>query len=95
MVASFEKTEANLEYSEDRVGFGLAFSASMVSLVVVVRDATWRVVKTVFQEAAPHWIAQCVTWLSEAPLRYSDSKNPFNVCLKHSVQSVTQSGVGI
>ena len=26
---------------------------------------------------------------------YSDSKNPFNVCLKHSVRSVTQSGVGI
>ena len=26
---------------------------------------------------------------------YSDSKNPFNVCLKHSVWSVMQSGVGI
>ena len=26
---------------------------------------------------------------------YSDSKNPFSVCLKHSVRSVTQSWVGI
>ena len=29
------------------------------------------------------------------PWSSSDSTNPFNVCLKHSVQSVTQSGVGI
>ena len=35
-MASFEKTEANEEYSEGSVGFGLDFSAVAASSVVVV-----------------------------------------------------------
>ena len=39
MVASLEKTEANLEYLEGRLALGLVFSASMATLVAVVRPS--------------------------------------------------------
>lgn len=56
-MASLEKMEAYPEYSGGKVALGLAFSAFMVSLVAVVREATWRVEETVLQVVAPHWIA--------------------------------------
>ena len=58
MVASLEKMDVNLEYLEGRMDLGLVFSASMVSLVAVVREVTWRVVEMLLQEAVPHQIAQ-------------------------------------
>ena len=58
VVASLEKMEVNLEYLEGRMDLGLVFSASMVSLVAVVREVTWRVVEMFLQEAVPHQIAQ-------------------------------------
>ena len=54
MVASLEKMEANSEYSGGRVALGSAFSASIVSLVVVVRVVTQRVEVTILQAVAPH-----------------------------------------
>ena len=64
-----EKTEVNLEYSGGKVAFGLAFSASIVSLVAVVREAIQRAEVTILQVVAPCWMAWYMTQLLAAPLR--------------------------
>ena len=68
-VASLEKMEVISEYLGGSVALGLASSASIASLVVVVREVTWSAEATVLQVAAPHWMAQYMTWLLMAPLR--------------------------
>ena len=57
-MASFEKTEANEEYSKGSVGFGLDFSAAAASSVVVVSLAMIGDPAGIKRD--PHWM---IRWM--------------------------------